>query len=208
MFKSLLTKWNIFTFIAVISFATIIAVAASIPEPVYNDIISNRAEYVLSDESGKTLTNIEMKIESNDLVNNNYLNKIYLKKLSTEDAYLRIFINVSKQSENRVYSLDNYNNSNINYTINTSNYIDGTTIADEYAYDDEKLKDVNFCWKYYKQKVKEEKIELFNTISFQDGIEDNYYYIVKINVEMKSVSEFDATTQWLDKPASWINSVV
>ena len=208
MFKSLLTKWNIFTFIAVISFATIIAVAASIPEPVYNDIISNRAEYVLSDESGKTLTNIEMKIESNDLVNNNYLNKIYLKKLSTEDAYLRIFITISKQSENRVYSLDNYNNSNINYTINTSNYIDGTTIADEYAYDDEKLKDVNFCWKYYKQKVKEEKIELFNTISFQDGIEDNYYYIVKINVEMKSVSEFDATTQWLDKPASWINSVV
>ena len=207
MLKSLFTKWNILTITAVIAFATTVTAASSLPMMEQIGIKSNIAEYVLKDETGKILSNVSMQIVNSDLIDNEYSKKITLTKISTEDAYLRVFVNVSKQKDNKVYSLDVYNNSNIPYTVEMQNFTSGETLASKYDMEEETALEVNFGWKYYNQIVKKNDVEIFNKITFDEGIEENEKYVVKIVVEMVSVDEFNVLEQWKDKPATWMNTI-
>ena len=208
MLRSLFTKWNIFTIIAVIAFVTTVSVASAIPVPNHTDLKSNTTEYILKDEDGKRISNLSMQITTEDLVNGEYQYKVYLTKTSSEAAYLRMFVNISKQKDNKIYSLDDYNNPNIDYTVSFENFIDGESVAESYGYEEEFLSPVNFCWKYYNKKVTTtDPIQIFNKITFNNEIEEEFSYNINFSIEMVNVSEFNSSNQWLDKPINWLNIV-
>ena len=209
MLKSLFTKWNIFTIVAAVAFVTTVSVASAIPIPEHPEVISYRAEYILKNEIGTSLSqeNLEFRITNADLINNEYTNKILLTKTSLEDAYLRVFINISKQKNNMVYSVDDYNNTEIEYTIDSSNYIDGEPVISNYEYEDEVATEVNYCWKYYNKKItSNEPVEIFDKITFENGLETSFTYVVIFSIEMINAHELSSSI-WQDKPISWINTV-
>ena len=128
--------------------------------------------------------------------------------MSLEDAYLRVFINISKQKGNKIYALDDYNDATIPYRLEALNFIDGATVAGNYDMEENISTEVNFCWKYYAEKVRSEDVKIFDKIVFPNGIEEGYSYVVYITVELVNVSDFNETSQWKDKPVAWLNNMV
>ena len=123
--------------------------------------------YLLNSQNKRVDTQV-ITLTQEDLHNNQYLESLYLVNLR-ESSYLRIFVTVSKQKDNEVYSLNDFNDSELPYTLTyNQNWSNGTSIAESLGNEDA----IGFYWRYYNYSVDSGKVQIFNGITFNNGIED------------------------------------
>ena len=207
MRKLLFNKWNIITFIFIFTLIAVYVISANM-EFIKQYTLYSTADYYLMDSQNQTLSTSSFVIRDTDLTENTYTAPIYL--MNTGDgSYLRIFITVSKQKDGQVYSLNNYNNTQSPYQINLSNdWTNGNIVTEEYDYDGELETQLGYYWRYYNKTVSAEKVEVFNSIQFVNGIEQDFEYIVNISIDIVEKTNFDANTMWPDRPTNWHSQVV
>ena len=205
MRKILLNKWNVSTFLMICTLIAVFLLATQFAFFKPNDIT---ADYLLVNNQNHYLPNASFIIRETDLTQNTYTNPIYLIN-QRSSSYLRIFVTVAKQKNNEIYSLNGFNSTTLPYELTyTSDWSNGQVITENYGYDGEMEQEIGYHWRYYNKLVHGSKVEIFNSINFENGIETGYEYVVTISIDIIETTFFNSQTMWQDKPTNWQNQVV
>ena len=209
MRKLIFNRWSILDFSFIVVMILVVLIARNI-EYKRIELYSNALSYYLTNQEGEKLDRAQYTITSEDLTDNAYNAPIYLVKNTGNDAYLRIFVTVSKQKDGNVYSLNTYNSTELEFTQNYSSqdWSNGNIITEEYGYDTTLEQEIGYYWRYYNKTVDARSIDITNTIDFPNGIEQGVSYIVTIAIDIIEQDKFNATTMWPDKPTNWQSQVV
>ena len=209
MRKLIFNRWSILDFSFIVVMILVVLIARNI-EYKRIELYSNALSYYLTNQEGEKLDRVQYTITSEDLTDNAYNAPIYLVKNTGNDAYLRIFVTVSKQKDGNVYSLNTYNSTELEFTQNYSSqdWSNGNIITEEYGYDTTLEQEIGYYWRYYNKTVDARSIDITNTIDFPNGIEQGVSYIVTIAIDIIEQDKFNATTMWPDKPTNWQSQVV
>ena len=207
MRKILFNKWNVSTFLFICTLVAVYLLASRIAFFKQYNIFSESDYYLLNSQNQRLQTSTFV-IRDSDLTENTFINPIYLVNERTS-SYLRIFVTVSKQKGNEVYSLNSYNDTTLPYTLTySSDWSNGRVITEDYNYDGEMEGELGYCWRYYNKSVNNSKVEIFNCIEFQNGIEEDFEYVVTISIDIIEKTSFNGLTMWMDKPTNWQSQVV
>ena len=206
MRKILFNRWNIISFLFICIILAIFLFSGGTSFFKQYNTTSDLSYYLLNSQN-KRLQTSSFTIKNDDLILNTYTNPIYLLN-QRSSSYLRIFVTVSKQKNNEIYSLNEFDNSQLPYTLTYSGWTNGKAVTDGTDYDDDIALELGHHWRYYNQTVHRSKVEIFNSIYFEDGIEEDYEFVVTITIDIQEKTSFNSTTMWLDKPATWLNQVL
>ena len=204
MRKIIFNKWNISTVVLILTLIAVYLVATRIIFFKDNNIF---AEYYLVNSQNKNVS-ATFTIRDTDLTENTYINPIYLVN-EQNTSYLRIFVTVAKQKDNEIYSLNGFNSATIPYDLTyTNDWSNGEVITQKYGYNGQLEQEIGYFWRYYNKHVTSEKVEIFNSMYFENGIESGYEYVVTITIDLIEETKFNGQTMWQDKPANWQNQVI
>ena len=208
MRKILFNKWNLLDLSFILVMILVIMIARNI-EYKKVELYSNTLSYYLTNKAGEKLDRAQYTITSEDLTDNAYNAPIYLIKNTGNNAYLRIFVTVSKQKDGNVYSLNTYNSTELEFSQNYSSqdWMNGDIITEEYGYDTALEQEIGYYWRYYNKTVDAKSIEITSPIEFHNGIEQGVSYVVTISIDIIEQDKFNATTMWSDKPTNWQSQV-